>query len=63
MLRVYSVRKGDQKRSSGTVDLKQHFDAWRARLDVDIGTKFDFQIVAVEGYHSTGDVEVTVSEN
>ncbi|KAM7215392.1 Glycoside hydrolase [Rhypophila decipiens] len=63
VLRVYSVRKGDQKRTKGKVDLKKHFDAWRQKLNVDIGAseKFDFVIVAVEGYQSSGEAEVVVS--
>jgi len=62
VLRVYSVRKADQRRSAGTVDLKRHFEAWKSKLDVDVGEKFDFQIVAVEGYQSSGEAEVTVGE-
>ncbi|KAM7190117.1 glycoside hydrolase [Naviculisporaceae sp. PSN 640] len=62
VLRLWSVRKSEQRRSSGTVDLKKHFDAWKAKLDIDIGTSFDFQIVAVEGYQSSGEAEVSVAE-
>ncbi|KAM7210994.1 hypothetical protein V8F06_013625, partial [Rhypophila decipiens] len=62
VVRVFSVRKSDRRMSSGTVDLKKHFDAWKAKLDVDIGTKFDFHIVAVEGYQSSGEAEVSLAK-
>ncbi|KAI6270113.1 Endo-1,4-beta-xylanase 4 [Pyricularia oryzae] len=52
----WSVRQ--QKRSSGTVDMKKHFDAW-ASMGMKLGTH-DYQIVATEGYFSSGSSTVTI---
>ncbi|KAK4224535.1 endo-1,4-beta-xylanase I precursor [Podospora fimiseda] len=54
--RIYSIRK--QKRIGGIVRTGCHFEAWK-KLDIDIGTIL-FQIVAVEGYQSTGRAEILV---
>ncbi|KAF2121382.1 endo-1,4-betaxylanase [Lophiotrema nucula] len=53
----WSVR--NNKRSSGSVNTKTHFDAW-SNLGMKLGTH-NYQIVAVEGYFSSGSASITVS--
>jgi len=54
----WSVRRN--KRSSGTVTLANHFNAWSG-FGMKLGSH-DYQIVAVEGYFSAGSADLTVSE-
>lgn len=57
----WSIRQ--DLRSSGTVTTATHFDAWEA-LGMSMGSfgSGAYQIVATEGYESSGSSTVTVSE-
>lgn len=53
----WSVRRDHRK--SGTVTTANHFNAWAA-LGMKLGSH-DYQIVATEGYFSSGNADITVS--
>ncbi|RXW13657.1 hypothetical protein EST38_g12200 [Candolleomyces aberdarensis] len=45
---------------SGTVDVACHFNAWR-NAGMTLGSNHNYQIVATEGYFSSGSAKITVS--
>ncbi|KAF9037133.1 endo-beta-1,4-D-xylanase precursor, partial [Panaeolus papilionaceus] len=55
----WSVRRN--KRTGGSVDVAAHFKAW-ANAGMNLGSEMNYQILACEGYFSTGSCSITVSE-
>ncbi|KAK5654590.1 hypothetical protein OQA88_7219 [Cercophora sp. LCS_1] len=59
LTQMWSVRHAEDRRVSGTVALKSHFEAWKGLPGAKFGA-LDWQIVATEGYQSSGEAAVTV---
>lgn len=56
---IWSVRHN--KRVGGKIDIGAHFREWEG-LGMVLGSNHDYQILACEGYFSTGSCDFTVSD-
>lgn len=55
----WSVRT--TKRTSGTINFGNHVAAWKA-VGMNLGTSWDYQIMGTEGFQSSGNSNITISE-
>lgn len=56
----WSVRQ--EQRSSGTITFATHVEQWEKVGGMKMGTTWDYQIMESEGYNSSGNSNITVSE-